>query len=248
MLKLEIKRKAFAGPGLSNGAGGPAERLVLQDIRLEVETGHFVCILGPSGCGKTTLLNLIAGLDRDYSGSIALPGRAGAAPHIGYVFQSPVLLPWRSVIENLHLVMSPEQVARGLAERLLAAVGLADERDAYPKSLSLGMSRRVSLARAFAVEPDLLLMDEPFVSLDEATAAKLRELLIELWRSKPTTVVFVTHDSREAVQLAQRIVVLSDKPATILQDRPIDLSPAQRADPREIEAWRTHLAIGASGA
>ena len=245
MLKLEIERKAFVGPG---GAEAPPERTVLQDIRLEVETGQFLCILGPSGCGKTTLLNLIAGLDRDYSGTIDLPVRAGEAPRIGYVFQSPVLLPWRSVIENLHLVMSPEQIARGLAERLLEAVGLAGEGDAYPKSLSLGMSRRVSLARAFAVEPDLLLMDEPFVSLDEPTAQKLRGLLIELWCSKPTTVVFVTHDSREAVQLAQRIVVLSDKPARVLLDRPVDLTADQRVDPQAIEAIRAGLAVGQSSA
>ena len=120
-------------------------------------------------------------------------------------------------------------------------MGLADYRDAFPKSLSLGMSRRVALARAFVVEPHLLLMDEPFVSIDESTAASLRRLLLRTWRAKSKTVLFVTHDSREAVELAQRIVVLAGSPEQIVLDRKIDLSDAQRADPREIDALRRQI-------
>ncbi len=233
MLTIDVKHKRFPDAAM---------RDVLRDIRIEIDSGQFVCVLGPSGCGKTTLLNILAGLDQDFDGTITYGnGAAGRSPTIGYVFQSPALLPWRTVGENLSLVMSPDQIARGLIAKTLAAVGLSDYRDAYPKSLSLGMSRRVALARAFVVEPDVLLMDEPFVSLDEATAQSLRGLLIELWAAKPTIVIFVTHDSREAVQMAQRIVVLSDGPASVVQDRAVVLSAANRSDPAAIENERQRI-------
>ncbi len=232
-LEIDIKTKRYPS------ADGAPPQTVLRDVVLAVEAAQFLCILGPSGCGKTTMLNLIAGLDRDFEGRISIArGPGGDEPKIGYVFQNPVLLPWRSVIENLRLVMSADQIARELDLGLLDAMGLLDYRDAYPKSLSLGMSRRVALARAFAVEPDLLLMDEPFVSLDESTADGLRRLLLRIWRAKPTTVLFVTHDSREAVQLAQRIIVLCASPATIVRDRRIALTAEQRADPAQLEALR----------
>jgi NitT/TauT family transport system ATP-binding protein len=211
-------------------------------VVLAVEAAQFLCILGPSGCGKTTLLNLIAGLDQDFEGRISIErGPGGDEPRIGYVFQEPALLPWRTVIENLRLVMGADQIARDLDLALLDAMGLLDYRDAYPKSLSLGMSRRVALARAFAVEPDLLLMDEPFVSLDESTADGLRRLLLQTWQAKPTTVLFVTHDSREAIQLAQRIIVLCAPPATIIRDQSVALTADQRADPLQREALRAQF-------
>ncbi len=226
---------------------GTARRLILQGLKLTIETGQFLCLLGPSGCGKTTLLNIVAGIDADFQGRIGQPdGAGGGAPRIGYVFQNPALLPWRTVLENLRLVMSEDQIARGLDLALLETMGLQEYRHAYPKSLSLGMSRRVSLARAFAVEPDILLLDEPFVSLDETTAVALRRLLVDTWRSKPTTVLFVTHDSREAIQLAQRIIVLSSGPARITSDIKVPLDEAQRGDPREIEALRRDLLGGDS--
>ncbi len=232
-LSIDIEAKRYPG------ADGAPAQTVLRDVVLAVEAAQFLCILGPSGCGKTTLLNLIAGLDQDFEGRISIarePGRD--QPRIGYVFQNPTLLPWRSVIENLRLVMAADQIARGLDLALLDAMGLLDYRDAYPKSLSLGMSRRVALARAFAVEPDLLLMDEPFVSLDESTADGLRHLLLQIWQAKPTTVLFVTHDSREAIQLAQRIIVLCACPATIIRDQSVALTAEQRADPLQLEALR----------
>lgn len=232
-LEIDIQAKRFP-----SADGAPAQT-VLRDVVLAVEAAQFLCILGPSGCGKTTLLNLVAGLDQDFEGRISVarePGRD--QPRIGYVFQNPTLLPWRSVIENLRLVMAADQIARGLDLALLDAMGLPDYRDAYPKSLSLGMSRRVALARAFAVEPDLLLMDEPFVSLDESTADGLRRLLLQIWQAKPTTVLFVTHDSREAIQLAQRIIVLCAAPATIVRDQSVALTAEQRADPLQLEALR----------
>ena len=145
------------------------------------------------------------------------------------------------MIDNLRLVMRPEQVSRKMDLALLEAMRLLDCKDAFPKSLSLGMSRRVALARAFAVEPDLLLMDEPFVSLDESTAEELRKLLVQTWRGKRTTVLFVTHDSREAIRLAQRMIVLSGSPTTIVVDQPVVMSAEQRADRSRIEALRRQV-------
>ena len=187
---------------------------------------------------------IIAGLDEAYSGSVTLPAAdEGGTPKLAFVFQEPVLLPWRTVLQNLHLVMSEDQIARGLADQLLAAVGLGDVKDAFPGTLSLGMSRRVSLARAFAVEPDILLMDEPFVSLDETTAQGLRDLLQTLLAEKPATVLFVTHDSREAIRLGERIVVLADrKPTGIVHDHLIELSERERHDAAKVEAIREELA------
>ena len=235
-LEIEIADKRFANPS------GVTATPVLTDVTFSVEAGQFMCILGPSGCGKTTLLRLISGLDTDFNGQVLLPrGPNGSALKLAYVFQEPVLLPWRTVLQNLHLVMTEDQIARGLAERMLDAVGLSDAHDIYPRALSLGMGRRVSLARAFAAEPDLLLMDEPFVSLDEEKAETLRELLTDLWKAKPTTVLFVTHDSREAVRLAQRILVLSGRPASVSRDMAVDLSDEERLDSKAVDRVRDDL-------
>jgi NitT/TauT family transport system ATP-binding protein len=252
MLSIDVRRKAFPGRGAAD------ETTVLRDIRLDVPPGQLLSVLGPSGCGKTTLLNLIAGLDTSFDGEIAWSGADGAdgtdgadgaggagRPRIGYVFQNPALLPWRTVIENLTLVMPSGRTDRATARRLLEEVGLGDYADAYPKALSLGMSRRVAIARAFAVDPRLLLLDEPFVSLDEDTAARLRALLRTLWRARKPTVVFVTHDTREAIGLAQRVVVLSKGPANVVADLNVELSDAARGDPIEIERWRERLLLGA---
>ena len=238
-LEIEIAGKRFLNPN------GVTATPVLADVRFSVEAGQFLCILGPSGCGKTTLLRVVSGLDTDFDGQVTLPsGPNGSALKLAYVFQEPVLLPWRTVLQNLHLVMTEDQIERGLAERMLDAVGLGDAHDTFPRALSLGMGRRVSLARAFAVEPDLLLMDEPFVSLDEEKADTLRELLTTLWAEKPTTVLFVTHDSREAVRLAQRIVVLAGSPASVSRDMAVELSAHERHDPQTIERIRNELLNG----
>ena len=147
------------------------------------------------------------------------------------------------MIENLTIVMLSDETDRKTANGLLEAMGLGDYADAYPRDLSLGMSRRVALARAFAVNPELLLLDEPFVSLDEDTAARLRALLVDLWHDRKPTVVFVTHDVREAIELAQRVVVLSKSPAAVVADMNIDLSEEERADPVRIERWRERLLL-----
>ncbi len=239
-LSVDVKTKSY------EGAAGAGRLLALRDVRFAVEPGEFVCLLGPSGCGKTTLLNLIAGLDRDFDGAVSLPhDPGGTPPRIGYVFQNPRLLPWRTVIENLHLVMTPQQIKSGIAESLLAEMGLAEFRDTHPQRLSVGMSRRVALARAFAIEPDLLLMDEPFVSVDEATAERLRQLLLRVWSARPTTVLFVTHDSREAVELGQRLLMFSSGPGTLERELTVPLSVTDRKNPQAIERFRQQTLNGA---
>lgn len=210
----------------------------LKDLRFGVSQGEFVCVLGPSGCGKTTLLNIVAGLDRDYKGHVIMPADlAIAGAVLGYVFQTPRLLPWRTVEENIRLVSRPGQDAV-IVDDLLSMTGLSEFRNMYPERLSVGMSRRTALARAFAVEPDLLLMDEPFVSLDEATAHRLRLMLLDIWQRRPATVLFVTHDTREAVMLADRIIKLSPAPGSVESIVEVDLPREQRVDSAIVENWR----------
>jgi NitT/TauT family transport system ATP-binding protein len=234
-LDVDIRRKLFPA------ANGQGEHVALQDLTFAVNDGQFVCILGPSGTGKTTMLNIIAGLDKSYEGRVEASAGEG---RLGYMFQSPRLLPWRTVLENIELVLDgPEAHVKALS--LIAEVGLAGFANAYPGQISLGMQRRAALARAFAIEPSILLMDEPFVSLDENAADALRSLLMTLWRSRRTTVLFVTHDTREAIKLATRILVFTPPPAKVAHDIPVTLSAADRADPATIEAFRrNHPAFG----
>ena len=228
-LQVAIRRKRFAAV-----ADAPA-RSVIEDLTLDVPANTFLALFGPSGCGKTTTLNLLAGLDDDFEGEISRPEPA----RIAYVFQEPRLLPWRTVEDNLRLVLGrPDEV---LIEEWLHAMGLADVRKVFPTRLSLGMARRVALARAFVIRPTLLLMDEPFVSLDEPTAQRLRALLLETLRTHRATVVFVTHNLREAIMLADRIALLSPAPTTLLREVDILLTPEQRRDERAIEKIRDGL-------
>ena len=220
-VRIDIVEKRFAAV-----ADAPS-KLAIECLALSVAEREFVCLFGPSGCGKTTLLNLVAGLDEDFEGLLDPP--PGSA-RIGYVFQNPRLLPWLSVLDNVVLVLDHLDDGAGAARRLLAETGLDGVADVYPERLSLGMARRVALARAFAVEPDLLLMDEPFVSLDEPTARRLRALLIDVWRRRRTAVLFVTHNLREAIALADRIVFLSHGPARVLAEFEIAVPRAARDD------------------
>ncbi|MGZ8217252.1 ABC transporter ATP-binding protein [Methylomagnum sp.] len=218
--------------------GHPSPVPVIRDLRLNLGSGEFVCLVGPSGCGKTTLLNIVAGLDRDYRGSVRIEA-ASNPPRIGYVFQNPRLLPWRTVRENIALAL-PKDTDPAYVDHLFEVVGLTDARDVYPERLSLGMSRRAALVRAFAINPDLLLMDEPFVSLDPPTARRIRELALRLWRERPHTVLFVTHDLREAIELADRLVFLEPSPAAVIGDVTVDLPRDERGD-AAIEAFRQRL-------
>ncbi len=225
--QVEIIDKRFLMP-----SGEP--RIALRDVAFRMHAREFVVVLGPSGCGKTTLLNIVAGLDRDFTGSIVINGASPASARIGFVFQTPRLLPWRTVAENIALV-PPTGADRAVVARLIESVGLTEFADAYPARLSVGMARRASLARAFAVDPELLLMDEPFVSIDEPLAQRLRRQLLNLWTSRPTAVLFVTHNTREAAALADRILILSSAPGRLISDFVVPLERARRADASELD-------------
>lgn len=214
--------------------GGREQNQVLKGIAFDVDPGSFVVITGPSGCGKSTMLNIIAGLDKDYEGSINFG--VDAAPRVAFVFQTPRLLPWRTVYENIALVLPEGDPRLANIPELIERVGLTSAAAAYPEMISLGMQRRVALARAFVLEPQFLLMDEPFVSLDDPTAQALRELLVKLWSSRPTTVLFVTHDRAKSVMLATRILRLSDGSASIAQDVAVPLSVADRTNRAKVLA------------
>ncbi len=213
-------------------------RVLFDRFHIDLARAAFTCLVGPSGCGKTTLLNMVAGLDRDFDGRIEFAG-LDTTPRIGYVFQEPRLLPWRTVAENLDLAV-PEGTDPGFVQGLLDQVGLADVQHQYPGQLSLGMSRRVALVRAFAIAPDLLLMDEPLVSLDTPAARKIRELMLQLWQGRPHTVLYVTHDMREAIALADRLVFLSPGPCRISAEVVIPIARHERS-PDRIEAFYRSL-------
>jgi NitT/TauT family transport system ATP-binding protein len=227
-LDIAVRAKRF--PAI--GAAPP--KLVIRDFRLRVPAGGFVALFGPSGCGKTTLLNLVAGLDADFEGRIAQP----AGLRTGYVFQEPRLLPWLTVEDNLALVLGDAADAEARIAAWLAEMDLAGVGKLFANRLSLGMARRVALARAFIIEPGLLLMDEPFVSLDEPTAARLRRLLLDTLAAHPASVLFVTHSLREAVMLAERVAVLSAAPTRVLDEIEVPLSAAERRDEQAVEAAR----------
>ncbi len=204
-LDVNIKQKCYR-------AASGALLHVLGEISLALTNGEVVALVGPSGCGKTTLLRIIVGLDRDFEGSVRLPAHC----KLGVVFQEPRLLPWRSVDENVRLV-APRVGETELSE-LFATLELSEHRRHHPGELSLGLARRVALARAFAVQPDLLVLDEPFVSLDAKLAARLRAELVELAFRRPVTTLLVTHSIEEAIGLADRIVILSSSPARVLSE------------------------------
>jgi NitT/TauT family transport system ATP-binding protein len=215
--------------------------VALRNLEARIAPGEFCVITGPSGCGKTTLLNIVAGIDQGFVGVVGFEPAGNGSPRIGYVFQNPRLLPWRTVRENVALVR-PHGYDRCEIEGLLDDVGLADAADNYPTQLSGGMARRAALARAFAIRPDLLLLDEPFVSLDAPAADRLRRLLVRLVTARPVTVLFVTHDLGEAVELADRVLVLSPAPGRIAAEMPIALPRERRHDGDTLTGLRTELA------
>lgn len=218
---------------------------VIQGLDVAVENGALLSILGPSGCGKSTLLNIINGLDDVTSGSISINGhrisvRSRSEVKIGVVFQEPRLLPWRTVRDNVRLPLDELGIAKGeayaRADRYLDLVGLGDFGGYFPLRLSGGMQQRVSLARGLAIEPDLLLADEPFSALDEITARKLRQEFVSIWQATGRTVIFVTHNIREAVFLSTRMLVVTARPSRTHLDIPIDLPyPRDPEDDRLFE-------------
>jgi NitT/TauT family transport system ATP-binding protein len=195
----------------------------LSDVSLDVGRGEFISLIGPSGCGKTTLLRLIADLAQPTSGQLRVnggtPNQARRDRSYGYVFQSPALYPWRTALSNvmlpLEIIGLPTTQRRERAAAALRAVGLTEAAGRYPWQLSGGMQQRVSIARALSLQPDLLLMDEPFGALDEITRDKLNLHLTDLWRERNLTVIFVTHSIPEAVFLSTRVVAMSANPGRI---------------------------------
>src|SRR5206468_6424046 len=195
-LEVAIRQKAY-----SAATGGTLR--VIEGLTFSLGKGEVGALVGPSGCGKTTLLRISAGLDTDYEGSVGLPEHG----RLGMVFQEPRLLPWRTLEQNVRLA-APDATDSDL-DALFATLGLSAHRHHYPGELSLGLARRVALARAFAVDPDLLLLDEPFVSLDDALAMRLRDELAELVTGRPVTTILVTHNVEEAIGLVDCLLLLS---------------------------------------
>ena len=206
-----------------------SELSVLEHLSFEVHDKEFVCILGSSGCGKTTLLRLIAGLDEARSGSIILDGEEikSPSPKVGFVFQEYSLFPWRTVIDNIAFGLEMKGMVKEeryrIAEHYLDLVNLTQFRNSYPSELSGGMRQRVAVARALALDPVLLLMDEPFGALDAQTRNMLQQELLGIWEKTRKTVVFITHSVDEAVFLSDRIIVLTPRPGRICRIFPVEL-------------------------
>jgi NitT/TauT family transport system ATP-binding protein len=202
---------------------------VLDNLNFEVKDKEFVCILGSSGCGKTTLLRLIAGLDTAKSGEIVLDGQEihGTSPKVGFVFQEYSLFPWRTVIDNIAFGLEMKGMGKEeryrIADRYLGLVNLSQFRNSYPSELSGGMRQRVAVTRALALDPVLLLMDEPFGALDAQTRNTLQQELLQIWEKTRKTIVFITHSVDEAVFMADRIIVLTPRPGRLCRIFPVAL-------------------------
>lgn len=204
MLDIDIKCKKYD------------ELSIIKDFNIQINTSEFISIIGPSGCGKTTLLNIISNLDKEYNGNINFNKKELNDRNIGFMFQDSRLIPWLNVLENLMLISASknkEEIIQALKE-----VGLEKNVYSYSKELSGGMQRRVALVRAFLNKPQLLLLDEPFISLDHPTAQALRKDFLNLYNKYLPTVIFVTHDLSEAISLSKRIVFLDSKPMKVIFD------------------------------
>ncbi len=222
-LAVQVRDLWMTFPGKQNGDSVG----VLEHINMEVRQGEFVCIVGPSGCGKSTLLNVIAGFLVHTRGDVIVEGVAvhGPDPRRIFVFQENGVFPWLTVQENIGFGLSRRsgEEQRKIVARYVDMVGLHGFENAYPRELSGGMRQRVEIARALAANPDIIYMDEPFGALDFITRLKMRADLVRIWQSEKKTILFVTHDIEEAVQLADRIFVMSPRPATFNTVVPVDL-------------------------
>jgi len=220
-----------------NGNGGLR---ALRDVHFEVRRQEFVCVVGSSGCGKTTLLRLLAGLLLPTGGEVIFEGQRLSRPRrrIGFVFQDANLMPWRTVLSNIFLPLElqglPQDFCEQRAKAMIELVGLSGFEESLPRDLSGGMAQRVAIARAMVHEPDILLLDEPFGSLDALTRERMETELMRIWSARTVTVVMVTHSISEAVLLADRVIVLSSRPASVSMDLPICLSR-----PRKLEMTHT---------
>ncbi|MGD6856812.1 ABC transporter ATP-binding protein [Bacillus infantis] len=224
--------------------GIPAD--VLKDINLSIEKGQFISILGPSGCGKSTLLNIVAGLTSATSGSVMIDQQKVTKPgkDRGMVFQQAALFPWLNVLENVTFPLKKEMsksAAKETALRYLQMVQLGKYPGHYPHELSGGMQQRVSIARALAMNPEILLMDEPFGALDEQTRSRLHQQLEKIWMETKKTILFVTHSISESIKLSDRIIVMGTKPGTILQDIKVDLPRPRDQYKKEMLEIEDHI-------
>lgn len=234
----------IAGLSKTFGTAG-AQVTVLDSIHLTVARNEFVSLVGRSGCGKTTLLNIIAGLDRPSAGDVRISGRdvRGPGQGQGVVFQSHALFPWLTARKNVAIGFRGKGLS-GEAQReqsmaLLRLVGLAPAADKYPREMSGGMQQRVSIARALAMDPDILLMDEPFGALDELTRTDLQDELLRIWETRKKTVIFVTHSITEALMLSDRIILMAPNAGGIAQDISVPLPrPRRRTEPRFNELYQ----------
>lgn len=223
----------------------------LHHIDLTIEQGKFVSLIGPSGCGKSTLLRIIGGLVKGDQGEVTIgglhPKEAQKRKHFGFVPQAPALFPWRTVLENMNLPFEVNKKAEKVAIKredpmeLLESVGLGEFAHSYAKELSGGMQQRVGIARAFGSGAPILLMDEPFSALDEITREKISYQLLHIWEAHQKTVVFVTHNIREAVLLSDKIVVMSARPGQIKKEICIDLPRPRHADVEESKAFQQYV-------
>ncbi len=218
---------------------------VLERINLEVSEGEFVCIVGPSGCGKSTLLNIIGGFLSQSRGDAIVEGQpvSGPDPRRVFVFQENGVFPWLTVRENIGFGLSQKTPAERdeIVKHYVEMVSLTGFEAAYPRELSGGMRQRVEIARALAANPDIIYMDEPFGALDFITRIKMRSDLIRIWQTEKKTILFVTHDIEEAVQLADRVLIMSRRPATIQEDVRIDLPRPRDLDSPGYLEKRDHI-------
>ena len=213
---INIRKKSFINPHDKTSID------VLKNINIKIKSKEFVCIVGPSGCGKTTLMNIIGGLiDAEDQKINKEQGDLQTNGDYGYVFQTSRLLPWLTVKENIELVCEENEKYIDRIEFLLSEFDLHEFKNYYPKSISGGMRRKVSLARALIKEPQILLMDEPFVSLDQPTAESLYSVLMKYWQKNPITIILITHNLKEAILLGDRIIFFSKRPASGVYDHKI---------------------------
>ncbi|MFT4180799.1 MAG: ABC transporter ATP-binding protein [Rhizobium sp.] len=226
----------------------PASVTALKDIDLEISAGEFVCLLGPSGCGKSTLLNAIAGFSLPTTGTLEVSGKAVAAPgpDRGMVFQEYALFPWMTVERNIAFGLEirglgKQQIAETV-NQLLDLLGLKEFRQRFPKDLSGGMRQRVAIARVLALDPPIMLMDEPFGALDALTRRSLQDELLRIWQSVGKTIVFVTHSIEEAIYLGSRVVILTYRPGTIKKDIRIELPYPRDTNSVEFNEIKRELA------
>ena len=216
------------------------KNVIFKNFDLKIPTGELICIFGPSGCGKTTLLNIVAGLDNKFNGFITYNKKI-SEEKISYLFQAPRLFPWLTAQENIEFPIKKEKNCKKISNNLLEKIGLKKFANSFPNKLSGGMQRRIALARAFSTNPEVLLLDEPFISLDNKIADQLRKLLISLWKQKKPIIIFVTHDLNEAIQLSDRILFLSNLPAKILLDYKIHIKRPRKINSAAVSSLKRLL-------